>query len=344
MKHVFVIHSNITYLAVLGVMIKENIHQEDVVIVSQMYEREVPIKCHRFKQIPLGKLLLHPFSIFSEVKRIDSYVESLVHHEKYIVYVEALYPFHSVIATNKLCVRINFIEEGFSAYPNTMSFDSHTMNYDKSSFRYLSLKDRFRDLYSLMKGYPIRLHAIPSFFNAYYDNSQITFYGFGEDAFNGVSNKVQISLRDVKDNFQWESLLLLKDVDIWLGTNCCTRENYPIEKYLAAIHKGMIQTMKEKNRKRVLIKFHPVESEESKKTTIALFENNDIEVQIIPNDVILELELFNADNIRIYAIDTSILIYASFLGISCTSLLYLLEDFSLPSLLPTCWRYVNFLK
>lgn len=344
MKHVFVVHSNITYLAALGVIIKENIHQRDVVIISQLYERELPIKCHRFRQIPLKKILLHPFSVLSEVKCIDNYVESLVQQESYIVYVEALYPFHAVIATNKLCVRLNFIEEGLSAYPNTLSFNSHTMNYDKSSYRYSSLKERFRDLYYLIKGYPIRLHAIPSFFNAYYDNSQITFYGFGKDAFKGVSNKVQISLREVKEKFQWESSLLLKDVDIWLGTNCCTRENYPIKKYLTAIHKGMIQTMKEENRTQVFVKFHPAESEESRNATINLFENNCIKVRVIPDEVILELELFNVDNVRIYAIDTSIMVYASLLGISCTSLLYLLEDFPQPPLLPSCWDSVVFLR
>ena len=50
MKHVFCIHSNITYLAALGVVCRENLPLVDVVIVSNNnYERDINVKVHKIR-------------------------------------------------------------------------------------------------------------------------------------------------------------------------------------------------------------------------------------------------------------------------------------------------------
>ena len=46
-----------------------------------------------------------------------------------------------------------------------------------------------------------------------------------------------------------------------------------------------------------------------------MFQHNGIEVEIIPNEVVLELELFKAKNVRLYSISSSLLLYASMLGV-----------------------------
>lgn len=351
MKHVFCIHSNITYLAALGVVCRENLPLADVVIVSNNnYERDTPVKVHQIRSYGgwynWHNIWRHPINSICTVRYIDNEIKRLVGNETYIAYTEALFAFHDVIVTHPLCQQFHFIEEGLSVYYKEMDWQQQTANYScQPCYRYKGWRGFFqklKDISLLLRGYKLEMLGLPALYNAFFNAKDMKFYGFSDESYYGVNNLCRISLEQVRTNFEWHTHYeKLEDIDIWLGQNNPRGGNELIDKYVDAIEKGCAQQLLKQGKRHILVKFHPVEETYAKKQTIKMFQHNGIEVEIIPNEVVLELELFKAKNVRLYSISSSLLLYASMLGVECNSIInHMPSEFKVNT--PALWKRVNF--
>lgn len=336
MKHVFIIHSNITYLAALGVICKEKIDLKEVVIISwRKFKQDTPVRIYNLIPYSLKQSLLHPIDYLFTVRYLDRQITKLVNNEPYIAYTEALYCFHDIVVTHPLCQKFHFIEEGLAVYDNAPEWSKQTYNYScKPSYRYKGLsgiKRKLSDILMIIKGYKLEMLGLPAFYNAYFNAKGINFYGFSDYSFYGVQNLHRISLKEVKECFSWNLYYnKLENVDIWIGQNSPAEDKEAIDKYVKAIEEGCAKKLISQGKNKIMVKFHPVEEMYAKRQTLKMFEKNGINVEIIPDDVILEIELFNAKNVTLYSVSSSLLVYASMLGIKCYSIWRYLYNTEMP--------------
>ncbi|MBQ4163274.1 MAG: hypothetical protein IJD84_10425, partial [Parabacteroides sp.] len=66
MKHIFIIHSNISYLASLGVICKERIPNKNVIFIAKKYSNEWgPIPIHNIGIRTMKDLFRHPIDVLA---------------------------------------------------------------------------------------------------------------------------------------------------------------------------------------------------------------------------------------------------------------------------------------
>ena len=351
MKHLFLVHSNITYLASLGVILRENLSINDVIIIStSKYEINYPIPTHPQLPRPFRQIFFHPIDCICVVKYIDKKISKMVDKEEFIAYIPALLHIHSTVITHPLCKEFHFIEEGLSVYKEQI--DWHDVTYYtgfQPRYRYRGMggvKQQIWDISLLLRGYKLEIFRLPLLYNSFFNSCGTKFYGFSEDSFYGVRNLRRISLKDVCNGFEWKCYYeKLEDVDIWLGqfSSANKSEKYEkIDQYVNAIEQGCAKRLLEQGGKKIMIKFHPIEELYAKQQTLKMFNRNGIEVEIIPDNVVLEIEFFNAKNIRLYSVNSSLLMYASFLGIECNSICRFLSYRSNIQI-PALWKRINVL-
>lgn len=327
MKHVFVIHSNITYLSALGVILKDTLNLDDVVILSwNNFVRDEPVKVHQVQQYAAKDIFQHPIDYIFTVRYLDSAIAKLVNHEPFIAYTEALFFFHDVVVTHPLCQKFNFIEEGLSVYKKEMIWQFQTANYSqKPCYRYRGWSGFLKklcDIRMIIQGYKLEMLGLPAFYNAFFCTKDIKFYGFCEQSFYGVDHREVMDIKAIGKHYKWNLYYKqLKDVDIWIGQNNPRGGNNLIDTYVKAIELGCAQRLLSQGKRKVMVKFHPFEEQYAKEQTIAMFKRNGIKVEIIPNEVILEIELMNSENVRLYSVCSSLLVYAALMGVECNSII-----------------------
>ena len=129
---------------------------------------------------------------------------------------------------------------------------------------------------------------------------------------------------------------------IWLGLSFTESDGITIESYIDAIRNGCINKLIANNINKIFVKFHPVESEESKRRTMELFTSYNINVEILPNNLFLEIELLLTQNVTLWSVDTSIFLYATEMGHQCNSIIKYLKGYNVDfSHIPTFYRKIN---
>lgn len=344
MKYLFCVHSPITYLSALGVVLKESIPLEDVVFVSNgLFVRETPIKCHVIELCEKKDVLRHPIKSLFHVAYADRQLEKILRGEKFVAYISVMFRLARIIVTNKNCVSFNFIEEGSSAYSEQFRLDLVCSNRKpQESFRIKSCRDFITELMLIVRGYTSKMNSLPFFYNSYYRTAGIKFYGFG-NSFPGQIDVCHLSLTDIGKSFKWNKKYDLDNSTVFLGSPIVRVVPYPLEDYLKGIEQGCIRQLISKGIKKVFAKFHPAELNDTKNGTIRLFQQYGIEYEVIPNEVIFEIEMMNTQNLHLWGVDCSIFIYAKMLGISCHSFINYLPNYSKMKS-TTLWENVDVVK
>lgn len=342
MKHLFVVHSNITYLAALGVICKENLLSEDVIIISDVYKQTTPVKCYFVDfSATLKNIVTHPFKRLRPVRYVDNIITQLCKDDIYIAYVSALFNFQRIVVTHPLCRDFHFIEEGLSVYYKEIpAYLSIAQTNEFRPWRNVGLKALFSDIFMLLKGYNAKMQALPFLYNAYFNTINKKFYGFNKDSFYGVKHPELIDIKQLSDAFAFTKTYNIDNTHIWLGTSVVKAYRYPLKYYISAIENGCIRNIKKRDIDHIHIKFHPSECEISRNATLDIFHRNGITTAIIPDEIILEMELLTAVNVCLWAVDTSILIYTKKTNVECNSIVNFLKDYSKENI-PTYWNSVN---
>lgn len=342
MKHLFVVHSNITYLAALGVICKENLPLEDVIIVSDMYERREPVLCHYIAiQKPISHCIYTPTAVLRPFKYVDKIVDSLTQGQPFTLYVALFSKLQRIIVSNDNCIGFHFIEEGLSNYcakaPLRISLafiDEHR------AFRNKTIKNFISDLLLLIKGYNSKIQSFPFLYDGYANIENVKFYGFDDETFTGIKNVDVISLQEIISRFQFQSNYHFDNEHLWIGSSAVVTKYQTIENYLNAIKIGVVENLVKQRVTKVYLKFHPMECQFSKDGTINLFLKHNIEVEIIPDNVVLEIELMDSKDTTLWGVDSSLMYYVAKMGVKCNSIVNYLIDYPFSDT-PSYWKIIN---
>ncbi|SEW03295.1 polysialyltransferase family glycosyltransferase [Chitinophaga arvensicola] len=342
MRHIFYIHSPITYLSAVAIARHLSLTKEDVLFICDGFNGP---NNDEFTVVDLNyfysgknrftrtlKLIKH----FNKPALLDKVIYNFTKGHPFQAYVAVLRQWEKILVSNEDCVGFHFFEEGLVHYFEEETISSITVPNGKDAWR-SSLqhpRDWRKMVYEtglLLRGYNARLQALPFSYSCYTGVKDVHFFAFTESAFPlaNPARKQIISFPDSGGAVTYGGLL--DNSVIWIGDNGVDFYGYSSQMYCKGIEDGLICYLKERGIKKIFVKFHRGESLQMQKMQEMLFSKNGIEITIIPGDIIMELELASAKNVNLCGVYSSLLYYAAVMGHRSTSIFdYISSEYSKP--------------
>lgn len=320
MKHIFVVHSHITYLVALGVVMQEGLDESQVMILSENYRSAFePIRIIQVRTSESYKSLLNSRKykkIFNTNIDVDDIVSRFVQEEEFIAYIPVFHLINRYIVTHSKCVRYNIIEEGLAAYYDYFSINQHALiagNRWRYSKGIKGFRERISDIKLIIKGITPSILAIPTFYTAYASNLNICFYGLHNYSHSHSCNRKTLDINRIIEYYKFRSQYNLDNSVVWIGdpdifVKCSDEE------FENSINRSFIRYINNYNLKRVYIRFHYRETDTQKQRLIQLLQKANVDYEIMENSSIVEVELVKSHNVTLVGIYSSLLVYGGIIG------------------------------
>ena len=333
MKHIFSVHSPVTFLVAYATIKHLSLDKEDVLLISSKYT--VPLD--DYKVIPSftearNSTLVQKLRYFNVPKSFDNYLASHIQGEVFTAYVDLMSYFQKILVTHKQCQEFHFIEEGNSTYmafdnDKDLTWDDHTsgMTYRINFIDSNHIKSLLRTL----RGYNLRLISFPYNYMAYSNFKGINFFSFSNNAFYNVNPDKRVLVKPPVGDVNIKKFAgghFLNEATIWLdgsnGRYTGLEESY----YYDAINKA-IPLLKQKGviKDKVYAKLRPGIKNISNNKLVSILRENDIEVEVMQNDMIIEAFFMQSNNCNVIGVLTSALEYAHVFGHKAYSIYGLFE-------------------
>lgn len=316
-KHVFYVHSHITYYISMAIINEIKISESEVLFIkSRAYENNSldNSKCIDITDIhdsidKIGKLDF--FKTYKYIKKIDNLIDSKIPNIDFSVYLPMVrHKAMQIIASNKNCKQINIIEEGVIAY------SKYFMHFKEKNVLLAIGKYIVNNFLNIGRG---RFYFIKPFdIRKFIKKNQPIFYTVSNQGFKGLPFKIKkIELISDK-NFSFE----LKGNIVMVLEGAVEQGNLGLETFISSIEEML--RVNTQNEKKISIKFHPAQSDANKEKIINSCKKLGIKPQNIPNHVSFEQLALKNKNLLVIGFSTSLLFYARELGCKVISYEYLL--------------------
>lgn len=308
MKHIFYIHSYITYLVSVKIIETENLLKKDciflinrkVIIQDDVVSYAIDHFCSS-EAVPITSNIIGGWQ---SLKNIDAFIDAITSKEKFYLYLpNTRGRFIGILTTHKKCLGYHFIEEGLASY---FRQEQANMNIAVRSF---SLKERVNKYLC----YGNRLSNL-HFYNSNYKNV----YGLSVHSFPGFRNRV--ILKDyVANNKEKEGIY--DNAHIIVFDALVEFKIVTYESFIESLRK-LIAYFIENSIRVVHYKLHPEQLKVNGcgKSIKEILESVDVVKFLqIPEDTILELVILNNSSLTFYIVVSSVGLYAAFYGHSVYS-------------------------
>lgn len=326
MKHLFYIHSHITFLIANSVIAHLKIAKNDVaIILGRGYTPYLTLQLFRTKaleekQREIDNIATYGGRLFwlrnqATLLSIDRLVEELTEHSPFVAYLPSNRNFlMQYLATHPNCSDLKLIEEG------TMSYRAEI--YKPTNAAYLTPFGKIKKWLKILDHggrsnyYQLPLKA---------DNIEIFgFHPILATALAGTDLSVSIvplapNIGNTGDAFlelPAGSSVLFFDVMVEMGLATMEQLETALEAFKTEM--GVVHTL--------YVKFHPAQV--STNDIMAVFKRHGTEVRVIAQDVVAEMLLANSQGLKVYGFYTSLLLYASLFGQETLALYPLIEKMS----------------
>jgi hypothetical protein len=316
MKHLFTIHSPITYFTAINIIFQEKIPHEDVIIVTDGYKVPIEIgklvKSFQNLEDSLWKKIRKP----NVVKAFDKYITKITGGGDFIAYLDLIHAYQRIILTHDKCLSFNFIEEGTASYviPNNLYLITHGAS--SFSFRNTNFKQLSLSIIRVLRGTNIRLLSLPFQPLAYSYLPNIKYYTFSEFGYPGVmsESKIILDVNNIKDSFLNNFNLDLKYDNSVIWVEEAFPEYYGVTEkdYRDAILK-VINNLEKNVVSEIFFKLRP-----KKKTKdsflFQILSKTHLKITLIPDHILVEMIFLKSKKITVIGIVSSLLFYASIFG------------------------------
>ena len=311
MKHVFLLHSAITYLASLSIISEEKLDEKECLFVYQGEDLGFP---RIIESISLKEYRLKSFGY---VNRVDKIIASFTHNEFFKLYVCSINKFASILMSHKNCVGFNFFEDGTASYLASYSINFFLKEYPNVPQRVRGFKDFYRlfRLYlgNLLNMYPIQFFRYPLDYIPYVNVNDVVFYCTNQYTFPLANNRKIMSVGGEYIKLLPCKYELSNEV-VWVSSGMfdfCPQDIPAIASVIKSYFRAIKDTIPNN---RIFIKFHQRESEISKLTIRNLFTELGMGIIEIDGATIMEIEILHSKNITMYGDITSLLLYNAMWG------------------------------
>lgn len=298
MKHVFFVHSGITYLISLAVIEYLNLSKDDVVIITS---RSIPDD-ERFLCIPLNTqeesiVQLPSYGSVGVLRSIlvlrnlDKKIASGVDHHSFMLYLPSDKNYlMQFLQSHGLCVGRNFIEEGLLTY--RAGFLKPRMVHQRFGY----VKNLFRFPYHLNRTRGVRGVGTDNFI----------VYVATQTAQRNLQpfSTVLLDIKKVKVHEEESDFTALFIFDAVVEMNLCSYENF-----MECLEDFIKEDVPRRN---LAIKFHPFQKEYAQ--YLSIFEKCNVQYSLLGAEVIPEMLLSKRNSIAVYGLSSSVLFYAKEMG------------------------------
>lgn len=232
MKHIFTIHSHITFLAAVGTIIYENLPTEDVVLIcGGQYEPNLS-STFQGKIMKSYDILEASYTILEKLKSsnytnaANRFIEEISADNAYIAYVDLMSVFNRYLVMNPKCKQFHVIEEGIVNYADYDDFNLWTADLRQFQWQwngFNSYKQLFNAVMRLLRGRSLRILAMPIHPNLYTLHRGVNAYCFSEYAFQYTpSNQKKILNWNTLENYVSITDTEYNDESwFWIGDTLC---------------------------------------------------------------------------------------------------------------------------
>jgi len=299
MKHLFYIHSNITYLLSKAIIQYHEIIDKDIVIIKN---RGVILSIDDMNKYPVYSISDLPsldnhinfLKSWSKLIQYEEFIRKAVNNEKYFIYVPlTMLRGIQILINNRNCEGFSIMEEG------TDSYLLQDKLLEQHPTRKIKITEKIGYLGKVKNNY-------------YIQGDYKNVYGISKKSFPDYKRK--ITLNNVFDfnssysNHSYDHILILDAVSVY--------GDIKLEDHLYSIEKTMRYLMDRKIKK-IFYKYHPAQfgTIEIDRFEKLFFKFKDqISLVKIPNDIIIEELLINNKKITFYVNVSSLGMYAKEFG------------------------------
>lgn len=316
MKHIFYIHSYITYIVAVSVVAELALDHRDVVFIygrsfhyrdiPDIAVAELPSNLMALSRVPsYGKRFIF-FRKHRDIKALDKLIGRLTQSGNFTAYLPLTKNYlMQLIVTHPQCGGLIFLEEGLLSY---------TGNFVKNT--YAPFVNNWRGKLAALSKYPN--HGYRSYFYRSNNFSQpLSIYMLHEapdirQANIDVRVLKSVVVPSLDPQFQIDDSYLFI-VETVIEDGIVSADNYfsVLETYIDELKKHKVAG--------VWIRFRP--NYPASGAIIALFNKRSIHVDILPDEICIESVLSHSKNLTVAGLHSSLLFYAAIWGHTSLSLL-----------------------
>ena len=329
MKHIFSVHSPITFLVAYATIKHLELKKENVFFLSATYK----VLLDDYKVIisfseARNKSFLQKIKYFNVPKSHDQYLDIYLKGQEFTAYIDMMSYAQKALVTHKQCKEFHFIEEGNSTYQASDDLIDITWHERQDSWRSSGILD-LKSIVRILRGYNLRLLSLPYIYSAYANMELTRFFVFSENAYYNVAPDKRVVVKPPNGDANIKKLAgdhYLNDATIWLDGSNARYTGLEESYYYDAIKKA-IPLLKEKGiiKDKVYAKLRPGIKDISTNKLVSILRENGLEVEVMPNDLILEAFFIQSNNCKIIGVLTAALEYAHVFGHEVYSIYGLFE-------------------
>ncbi|MCH8567422.1 MAG: alpha-2,8-polysialyltransferase family protein [Balneolales bacterium] len=332
MKHVFTIHSSLTFLVAYFTARQLQLSNREVVFISSNYRAPeckynvVESYADRYSSV------WYKISNLNLLKNYDNYIEEITENSEFIAYVDLMSTYQRILITHSKCKGINFMEEGNSAY---MAFDDLNDLTWEGYYRDVSFRETlffkksfYLSLLRILRGYNYRTLQIPYHYMAYVNFKDIKFYCISLNAFYNAPEQKKIILKP--DQFDPLIGRLAKGVKleneiIWIDGSNSRFTGLPEKYYYEATDKALAILKARYSPSKIYLKLRPGISDGKGVHIAEKLTEMSIKYEILPGNINLECLFIKSTNCKVVGVLTAALEYAYVFGHQAYSIYNLFE-------------------
>ena len=328
MKHIFTIHSPITFLMAFSIARQEKLNQEDVVVISSNYTLPIPFGMVIPAFSEINQSWRAKFASFNVGKAFDFYVKDIIGSSKFTAYVDIMHTYQKLLVTHENCKDFHFFEEGTDSYMLPQSLEDFTRTSVSTQFRNKKYPNNLREVLRTLRGYTSALHSLPYHSQSYQYEKTRKYYCLSNYCYPEINSAQKIQ---VKPNFDKKELNILSSSIQLNNAIVIVEETYPDkygltdEEYKRILGLTFKKLVIAKDNSEIYLKLRPAKKDLDSRLT-RLLDELGFKFNIIPNNTLAEGLFINSQNLKVVGFVSSLLMYASIFGHDGYSMIHLMKN------------------
>jgi len=315
MKHVFLVHTHITYIVAQSIIEALSLKKENIFFIcTRNYKIDFDDQINLNAEFELLNNTNYSnfFLKWHLIKKIDRKLNSAGIDLYHIYLPHIAHPLFQILGSNKKCCKINIMEEG----SNCLSYRLYNppVNLKK---RLITLMLNKSGLWGKNRYFRVSSNSELK----YFDKKILPiFYGISPRSFENVIGYEKRIVSIYQEN-EVISKQIPDNVNVLLLESIIEQDNLS-----SALFFDSIEFIAKKiNNEEVYLKFHPYQNANNRERVIGILEKYS-NVNLIADDVVMEKVFLYAKNLKVYGFTTSLLFYAKSFGHTAFSFAYLWKD------------------
>lgn len=332
MKHIFTIHSPITFLVSYAVIVHFKLKRQDVILLTRSNYKP-PVEGFIVKK-DLAEL---ENSFISKLRNMnfphayDKYIKSICEGDNYTAYVDLMSYYQKILVTNSACKAFHFIEEGNSTYQTTDDLTDLTWSERSDNYRFSGAfsASRLKAIVRVLRGYSLRLLSIPYHYQAYANFINLNYYCLSDNAFYNAPQAKKVILNIDSDSSDIKKMSASESLNnelIWIDGSAASFTNLPQNVYYEAIDKAVKKLIIDgKLPQHVYVKLRPGIKDSDDNYLVLCLKKNNRNVTLLPDQTVLEALFIVSSNCTVVGNLSTALEYAHVFGHKAYSIYSLFE-------------------